>query len=368
MIALAAQGIDDNADTQPIDIAENGQMSLVSTSLNNHDRLLSYHFVLTEPVLSPSPPSLSFRTPTSTDVSNPASPQLDRLMAAVGGAADPCAQAHLLGEYVHAFQDTFSHRNADNEPYSPFWHVPFRLGMGHAMDMHDPDWTFNHTNRAPEVSEFGEQYANGAAGVPDTPDGRTRIRYEDWSVNEARTLQMERELHALLTRYGDPSKAVPFSEIEAMLTRFNATPEWHREGVGDGESFPRKLRGLTNELDRLGSQLAEILFDSPAERLIRIPVIRSQTRFKIVRERYVDRQSFKESFRRGAHASVKVNEMPSCKSCSRGIRVFSFIFVLGTSIMPSPRMIAIRLNGFISIRSLFLVRLTCQGITVCSRT
>ncbi|MEZ5652496.1 MAG: DUF6765 family protein [Burkholderiaceae bacterium] len=282
-IALAAQGIDDNVLTQPININEQGEPDYLASVATNQDRLLAYHFVLSErqtDYLSPTayalmqgtyslvglPPPLTVpgpngtvgiqtirNPPASTPLSNPNSPQLERLMSAALANDDPCARAHLLGEFVHAFQDTFSHRDESNRPYSPTDPI-LNLGVGHGADMHDPDWTFNHTNR-----QWFEAVPapSGVAWVPhiDTPDGQARINYSDWNVNEDRTLQMERDLHALLSRFGDANQAVPFEMIEDVLRDFNATREWDREGINHAESFPGKLSILEGELEALGYQV-----------------------------------------------------------------------------------------------------------------
>jgi len=191
--------------------------------------------------------------PSDIALANPSSPQLDRLMNAALGGANPCAQAHLLGEFVHAFQDTYSHRDHENRPYDPV--VDFlSLGLGHLRHMHDPDWTFNHIN---SIRPEPVMLPTGIGVIPryETPDGSPRFSYVDWNVNEDRTLQMERDLHALLSKFGNPRDAVPFEMIEDTLREFNATQEWQRHGQADAVSFPRKLEMLEMELELIGYEI-----------------------------------------------------------------------------------------------------------------
>ena len=247
-IALAAQGIDDNPLTQPINQTADGSPDYGRSLATNQDRLLAYHFVLSERV----PGALfdTIETPSEVPLANPSSPQLDRLMAAVHSAGDPCAAAHLLGEFVHAFQDTYAHRDHTNRPYDPL--VLFNsIGLGHGLHMHDPDWTFNHNTQVFSSWSFGPMGPAPTFTVS-TPDGAPRMQYLNWTVNEARTLQMERDLHARLLRFGNPDDAVPFEMIEPALREFNAIHEWQQHGKPDEESFPEKIGLLEEELRALG--------------------------------------------------------------------------------------------------------------------
>ncbi|HKV65987.1 MAG TPA: hypothetical protein VJN66_06360, partial [Rhodanobacteraceae bacterium] len=84
-------------------------------------RLLTYHFVMvsstpgTDGLLDPVHYG---NRPTNTNIVNPQSNQLSRLLNASQKAPTRCAEYQLLGEYLHAFEDTFAHRDADNRPYA----------------------------------------------------------------------------------------------------------------------------------------------------------------------------------------------------------------------------------------------------------
>jgi RHS repeat-associated protein len=185
-IATAAQYIDDNEDTRPLD--DSNWLTKVGSVFVNQERLLSYHFVLSNADGKTDPAS------NNSDVSNPTSFQLEDLLQASQNAPTQCGRFQFLGEYLHAFEDTFSHRDENNIPYDA---LTFGQGLGHGPDGHHPDYTYNHTTG--DLLGFG-----------------------DWNVNESRTLEMEKEVFAILQGYGDPGKAKDFSEILPTLVKFNA--------------------------------------------------------------------------------------------------------------------------------------------------
>jgi hypothetical protein len=50
-------------------------------------------------------------------------------------APTSCAKAQFYGEYLHAFEDTFAHRDEAN--------VPYGYKTGHLSGGHEPDHTYN---------------------------------------------------------------------------------------------------------------------------------------------------------------------------------------------------------------------------------
>jgi RHS repeat-associated protein len=95
-----------------------------------------------------------------------------------------CAKAQLYGEFLHAFEDSFSHRNKVNKPYSK-WNTE---GIYyHTFEGHTPDKTFNSL-----IVTEGED--------PDMDPLETEI----WKYNQQRTLQMEKEVFKrLINDFGD---------------------------------------------------------------------------------------------------------------------------------------------------------------------
>ena len=241
-IALATQYIDNNPDTRPLD--PRSVPTILASALGNQQALLAYHFTLTDR----DPASGALVTPTSARYANPVSFQLDNLLSAALGASTPCARFQFLGEYLHAFMDTFSHRNSVNRPYDPIVGTggPFAegaqsIGLGHGLDGHDPDYTFNHVR---------------LIALPGS-NGLINLFSQDWSVNEARTLEMEREVFDILKGYGDSAHAVSWDRIEPTLIRFNAIHESESTGVDPVVSFAGKLALLNNTLASLGYGVAQ---------------------------------------------------------------------------------------------------------------
>jgi RHS repeat-associated protein len=203
IVALASQYVDNNPLTRPVDDRNFG--TTVGSILQNQRQLLSYHFVLSGTDGHTLPEYRNSR------LSNADSPQLRNLMnAARSNAIGRNGSLQFLGEYLHALADTYSHRDADNLPYDA---LIANCGVGHGHALHEPDLTYDDI-RVPAGS--------GEEGQP--PAGQTWRR-------EARTLEMELQLHAVLLAYGDPAKARVPQEIEDALREFNAIRESEESGA-----------------------------------------------------------------------------------------------------------------------------------------
>jgi hypothetical protein len=114
-----------------------------------------------------------------------------------------CARVQLFGEYLHALQDTFGHRNADNVP------IEIGDGIGHGFAGNEPDKTYNENVT---FSKFPGAIAN-------------------WRYREQRTLEMQREVFKRIKEQfpvkilGSTSGVTKFEDIEATLIKFNRTKE-----------------------------------------------------------------------------------------------------------------------------------------------
>jgi RHS repeat-associated protein len=178
-IALAAQYIDDNPDTWPVD--DNNRFVNMSSPAAS-TRLEYYHFTTTSPHwfsgINYDPPrttgELAYYALTRQEAysyivrryKNPANAQIAKLAGYASSADNRCRKAQFFGEYLHAFEDTFAHRDKLNAP------IDTNRGAGHAYYGHAPDKTYNHIGAASiSLGEFGP-----------------------WTQNEARTLQMEFEV------------------------------------------------------------------------------------------------------------------------------------------------------------------------------
>ena len=205
-IALAAQYIDDNPQTRPVEKFSLFKLKVpnLSSVLWNQEQLLRYHFVLADHDSGST--DTAFRNNDVNIVNSSPSAQLQRLLDASNNAPNDCGRYQFFGEYLHAFEDTFSHRKKDNTPYDALsWKGG--LGTGHGFaDSSEPDYTFDNTN-------------NG------------------WDVREARTLAMEQSVFAKFTGGTGTGNAPSAEALDAVLVRFNKITE-----SGDGpESFTQKI-------------------------------------------------------------------------------------------------------------------------------
>ncbi|MCU7878853.1 MAG: RHS repeat-associated core domain-containing protein [Candidatus Thiodiazotropha sp. (ex Lucinoma borealis)] len=166
IISSASEYIDHNSLTSPMTL-----QGITSGSLEN------YHFILPRND-SAGNAIYSYRNPTD--------PQLDRLRnAAMNFNFDGCTihrqstrnvKAQLFGEYLHAYADTYGHRDPRNNPYSP---TSDRGGLGHALDLTMPDRTYNF---------------RVWIEIPMSPVDV----YEEWNYQEGRTLEAERQMFYMI--------------------------------------------------------------------------------------------------------------------------------------------------------------------------
>ena len=216
-IALAAQYVDDNPITRPLDSST--WYTKVGSIFVNQERLRDYHFVLSDV----NGKTIDYYN--NSDLSQPGvspSPQLSNLLNASINAPTTCGRLQFFGEYLHAFEDTFSHRNKDNKPYDA---EKFDMGIGHGFDLSNPDYTYDD--------------ANG------------------WNMRSARTLAMEEQVfNALLAKYGDPAAAKNWHDIQAVVAEFNAIQE-SEESEG-AVKFQKKFELLDQKLAEWGYQATNL--------------------------------------------------------------------------------------------------------------
>ena len=135
-VALAAQYVDDNPQTKPVENLPLTKVVNPAVVFWNQEQLLRYHFVLSNH--DTGKVSAAYQNADlNSAVSNPSN-QLSLLQSASEQAPNPCARDQLFGEYLHAFEDTFSHRKRDNTPYNATnW---LGAGTGHGLeDGSEPD-------------------------------------------------------------------------------------------------------------------------------------------------------------------------------------------------------------------------------------
>jgi RHS repeat-associated protein len=223
--ALASQFVDDNALTHPLD-----DDSPVGSVSKNQNQLLLYHFVLNDATGKVLPAYRNGNTSAAVGLVN-YSPQLKNL-AGASQRASGCAHYQLLGEFLHAYADTFSHRDQANQPYDALF---AGLGLGHGGALSEPDYTYD----APASSSTGVN----SESQNDSPQARA------WTVREARTLQAEHAMFDVLRQNATGTTSRSWTEIEPVLVAFNATQE---DEQNTGKKLEQKLRLLQDALNDPG--------------------------------------------------------------------------------------------------------------------
>lgn len=116
-----------------------------------------------------------------------------------------------MGEFLHAFEDTYAHRSPSNVPF------PLNGGVGHGHYFSHPDYTYNHENFRP-----------GFSSKPPF------VTFKDkWVNNESRTLDMENAVYNQIVAYMEArnykdserkGKNTPINDLEVIiaLLEFNA--------------------------------------------------------------------------------------------------------------------------------------------------
>jgi hypothetical protein len=257
-IALAAQYIDVNEMTRPMIPTGPGTWGRlvggVGSLFVNKPALLRYHF--TQAGFDPARTTAEsayhlliggdLKSYIDRRVENPYNPQLERLMAASDKAPTRCSKLQFFGEYLHAFEDSFAHRDKDNEPYSA---TSFGLGFGHFVGNENPDWTYNHW------SEF-------ALG----------LGY--WGNNFSRTMEMEKETFNKMKDFSNPANfKMSWADIESIMMKFTAF-----EAHDSSANFNDKLKILDNALARLGFDGIE-LFKGGGDRFDGIRAAKNRDEF-----------------------------------------------------------------------------------------
>ncbi|MFC4928318.1 DUF6765 family protein [Delftia deserti] len=215
--ALASQYVDDNPITKPLDDANT--LTTVGSIFKNHRQLLWYHFTLSDDKGTTLP---QYANDNVNSVVGNLSPQLNNLLNAsrLGNPAQPCAEYQFLGEFLHSYLDTFSHRGRDNRPVDA---LTLGLGIGHGFSGSEPDYTYN--------------------GDPDYTGNDPTVNARHWNVRADRTLAGQKAVYEFLTSYGI-KPAIGFEEIESILVEFNKIRE-------DGKDFSKKNKFLQDAINDL---------------------------------------------------------------------------------------------------------------------
>lgn len=206
MMALATQYIDNNPDTYPLD--EENLATKAGSVIWNHKNLRTYHFVMWNK--EPGKSAVFNEDRNYTDPLSKSQQLRDLLSYAERPGSDGClspsnTSLQFMGEFLHAFEDTFAHRDADNTPFG------VNGGLGHGLYDSDPDYTYNHNGYY--VLDFLELFP------------------VKWNNNAERTLEMEKEVYAQIQAYMqkvnykvDKTRVVDIKDSKLLdaLAAFNA--------------------------------------------------------------------------------------------------------------------------------------------------
>ncbi|MFP6819696.1 DUF6765 family protein, partial [Acinetobacter sp.] len=243
-IALATQFVDTNDNTSPYDDEAGAGKSLYNNYMT--ERLQYYHFTnnrfaydkpfkgmelgswdLDKPKAMSDIDYLKWRL--TSNLKN--IPQLKTLTKNYNKAAE-CGNLNLsmqfFGEYLHAFEDTFAHRDQNNDPFG------VNIGVGHGTHGSHPDYTYNH---------------DAKFNLPNNLVG-----YDSWSVNETRSAIAQEQTYKKLVEYrrnilkipDSQTKTVPWNQLKAYLAIYNAIPDnlEPKKDVGSLDSIQKKISYL----------------------------------------------------------------------------------------------------------------------------
>lgn len=320
-IAIAAQYVDENPLTRPID------------GLGGNTRALPlYHFVMNQQ----GPLYGDAMTDPLRRFYNPSSPQLDNLFASTNperlfelwrevhperaNCASPSiinnARYQLFGEYLHTYEDTFAHRDTKNMPYGvepnrdndPIGFIGGHTGLGNPLSVayQAPDNTFNQDlpNRPSRCDSYWPTPQYGLTKEEcDEMGGFYVPAYNgDWQYNELRTLRMQYEvLNLLRENFSEEIEAnrALYAENGRQLKTFTweqlAGAEWNAEnpeanarigveqsyaqwaanaGLAEAVTILQQVNSMNNtpatRLDALNRWLAANEFRDPDGKLIQI--------------------------------------------------------------------------------------------------
>jgi RHS repeat-associated protein len=251
-IATAAQYVDDNPDTQPLD-EQHGIVGMLFSPFTNQDKLRYYHFMAD-----------TLQVPVAQIHDVVQGNQLSNLYQASTKTTNCLAKKVFFGEFLHALGDTYAHADQNNDPYRGVNLIG--LGVGHGLNDSDPDYTFNHWGFPAVIDK----------AVPNSQPNEGMSGAINWNKNADRTLDAERTLYDWLKKSPwAKGKSVSFDDLAISLIDFNTTGESeqyditfdpgtglqtrtkhadvdHGDPTSISKAFSRKLTILNNALKAIG--------------------------------------------------------------------------------------------------------------------
>ncbi|MFZ6688625.1 DUF6765 family protein [Undibacterium sp. SXout11W] len=249
--ALASQYVDNNPITRPVD--DETMAKLLESPLKNQQQLKWYHFTLSD---DNGHTIKKFDNSDVGIVNSNLSPQLKNLSNAVsiGNPSQPCAKYQFLGEFLHSYADTFSHRDGMNRPIDA---LTMGLGVGHGLSGEQPDYTYN--------------------GDPNYTGTDPIVIAKVWNVREERSFAAERAILGKLKDFSTSSAVSP-DEIDVILKTFNAIRE-------HGEDSPYKKKLLQETLNNWIGEKKLNLTNADGTRVEKIELVATDT--SIAKDAYI---------------------------------------------------------------------------------
>jgi hypothetical protein len=258
-IGSHAQYRDDDPKMRPLD--DTNIVTMIWSGFTNADALLGHHFILSSPDTGKVPAEdkiLKYGPDGKVDLSPPEGPgtalgkMWQRVIDAIGDESKSADEvADLIGDYIHAFQDTFTHRDENNIPIDAIRKIgSFRLGLGHFWYGSHPDYTYNHVEKL--------------LGL---------IPIRNWKVNEERNLQMDKMVYERLHTIGamlkekrgvEIGQAQPWGEVarnaedvnskpvnvQELMKQFNSINEHEKTSIA-GQRNPGDFKGKLTLLNQV---------------------------------------------------------------------------------------------------------------------
>lgn len=262
VMALATQYIDDNRETKPLE--DKNLFEKLKSPFWNQENLAKYHFVLwtQEPG-----ESAKFNTDIGLDDPISKSPQLASLLGyALDFESKNCnpnaTSLQFMGEFLHAFQDTYAHRDPGNKPFGT------NAGIGHGIYISHPDYTYNHKSIRPHL-DLNFPYVH---------------IQDDWVNNESRTLHMELAVYNQIVDYlkarnydnfpEQGGKVTPIMDAMQALLDFNScqvdedSAKDEKTCAGEDAASEGEKVGMDAKIDILNQALITLGYD---ERIVWSP-------------------------------------------------------------------------------------------------
>jgi hypothetical protein len=241
VIATAAQYIDDNDKTRPLTDSILDYPYITPSAWDN------YHFTLDYNDINKFHGDNTFSI--LERYKAPSSNQLGKLLSAATNHNNTlCQKSQLYGEFLHALEDSYAHRDRNNKPYD-------RLNISE----NSPAGIFGHGKAGEKPDRTYNQYNVSRAYDPTAIPGNYRFYVDEWAYNEIRTLEMEKEVFtkmSMLSGYNYGEWIFNWEDIAMDGTSRTGLPNTYSTTIDDAGYVVtgyKEAKGQTGVLQRFNS-------------------------------------------------------------------------------------------------------------------